>query len=301
MVYDTRFCGSELASTSDNSASASEYPYMTIKNYSAADIPVVILAGGRGTRLSEMTHEIPKPMVPIGEYPMLLHIMRYYSFYGHRKFVICLGYLGRLIKDYFLEIERNTSSISMHAGQARYTNSLVSDWEVHLVETGADTLTGTRLSRVRDYITSEHFCLTYGDGVTDLPLDKEMEFHLSHGRIGTVAAVHPPARFGNLDIGENSEVRAFVEKQPLKHDYINGGFFIFRRQFLDYLHSNENESLEAVSLITLAREGQLSAFRHSGFWQCMDTLRDVDVLRELYERGQAPWIKKAIQNQHGAS
>lgn len=274
---------------------------MVTKNYNAADIPVVILAGGRGTRLSEMTHEIPKPMVPIGEYPILLHIMRYYGFYGHRKFVVCLGYLGRLIKDYFLEIERNTSSISMHAGQARYSNSLVSDWEIHLVETGADTLTGTRLSRVREYLTGNHFCLTYGDGVSDLPLDEEMDFHFSHGKIGTVAAVHPPARFGNLDIGDNSEVRAFVEKQPLKHDFINGGFFVFQRQFLDYVDSHNNESLEAVSLITLAREGQLAAFRHSGFWQCMDTLRDVDVLRELYEQGRAPWIKEAIHNQHGAS
>jgi glucose-1-phosphate cytidylyltransferase len=263
-------------------------------DYSAADIPVVILAGGRGTRLSEMTHEIPKPMVPIGEYPMLLHIMRYYSFYGHKKFVICLGYLGSIIKDYFLNIERHTSSIGMHAGQVQYTNSMVADWEIHLVETGADALTGTRLSRVRDYLTNEHFCLTYGDGLSDLPLDKELAFHLNHRRIGTVAAVHPPARFGSLEIDENNEVRVFEEKQPLKHDYINGGFFIFRKQFLDYVHSDENESLEGESLTSLAREGQLSAFRHSGFWQCMDTLRDVDVLRELYEGGRAPWTKRAI-------
>jgi len=268
---------------------------MATQKINAADIPVVILAGGRGTRLSEMTHEIPKPMVPIGEYPVLLHIMRYYGSYGHRKFVICLGYLGRIIKDYFLEIERNTSSLSLHAGKARYTGSMVADWEINLVETGADTLTGTRLSRVRDYITSDHFCLTYGDGVTDLPLDKEMEFHLRHGRIGTVAAVHPPARFGNLDINANNEVRAFVEKQPLKHDYINGGYFIFRRKFLDYVHSHQNESLEGRSLTTLAQEGQLSAFQHCGFWQCMDTLRDVDVLREMYERGRAPWVKSKTE------
>lgn len=253
---------------------------MTIKNQSASDIPVVILAGGRGTRLSEMTHEIPKPMVPIGEYPMLLHIMRYYSSYGHKKFVICLGYLGNVIKDYFLNVERGTSSV----------NSMVSDWEVHLVETGADSLTGTRLSRVRDYLTNDHFCLTYGDGLSDLPLDKELEFHLSHGRTGTVTAVHPPARFGSLEIDDNDQVRVFAEKQLLKHDYINGGFFIFRRQFLDYLKSDENESLEGPSLTRLAQEGQLSAFRHSGFWQCMDTMRDVDVLRELYESGHAPWM-----------
>lgn len=264
---------------------------MTSKGFSAADVPVVILAGGRGTRLSEITHEIPKPMVPIGDYPVLFHIMRYYGSYGHKKFIVCLGYLGRLIKDYFIDIERNTTSLSLHGGKAQYAISEVADWDVELVETGAESLTGTRLSRVRDYIDCDHFCLTYGDGLSDLPLDKEMEFHLEHGRIGTVAAVHPPARFGNLDIGEDSEVRAFIEKQPLKHDYINGGYFIFRRQFLDYLSTTENESLEGRSLMTLARDGQLAAFRHSGFWQCMDTLRDVDVLRDLYEGGRAPWLK----------
>ncbi len=263
---------------------------MTSNAYNPADIPVVILAGGRGTRLSEITQEIPKPMVPIGEYPLLLHIMKYYGAYGHKKFVICLGYLGCTIKDYFLEIERNTSSLTLHAGKARYADSLVSDWEVNLVETGADTLTGTRLSRVQDYIDAEHFCLTYGDGVSDLPLDREIEFHIEHGLTGTVAAVHPPARFGNLEIGEGNEVRAFIEKQPLKNDFINGGFFVFRKRFFDYLDPHENESLEGRSLTTLASEGQLAAFRHSGFWQCMDTLRDVDVLRELYERGRAPWV-----------
>jgi glucose-1-phosphate cytidylyltransferase len=265
---------------------------MLIEGLNTADIPVVILAGGRGTRLSEITHEVPKPMVPIGEYPMLLHIMRYYGSYGHRKFVICLGYLGRMIKDYFLEIERNTSSLRVHGKEVRYMNSLATDWEIDLVETGADTLTGTRLSRVRDHITSEHFCVTYGDGVTDMRLDKEIEFHLNHGRVGTVCAVHPPARFGNLDISENGAVRMFVEKEPLKHDYINGGYFIFRRDFLDYVHSHQNESLEGRSLVTLAEGGQLFAFRHSGFWQCMDTLRDVEILRELYKRGDAPWVKE---------
>ena len=256
-----------------------------------ADIPVVILAGGRGTRLSEMTGTVPKPMVPIGEYPVLVHIMRYYSSYGHRKFVVCLGYLGRLIKDYFLDIERNTASLSLSKNGSKYTGSFTGDWEIHLVETGAETLTGTRLSRVREFLTADHFCLTYGDGVTDVPLDREMEFHLKHNRIGTVAAVHPPARFGNLDIGPDSGVRAFVEKQPLKHDFINGGYFIFKRQFLDYVHSEQNESLEGRSLTTLAEEGQLAAFQHTGFWQCMDTVRDVDVLRDLYERGRAPWIR----------
>jgi glucose-1-phosphate cytidylyltransferase len=217
--------------------------------------------------------------------------MRYYRSYGHRKFVVCLGHLGHIIKDYFLEINRNTANLSFRSGKFRYTNSIAADWEVHLVETGAETLTATRLSRVRDFLEGEHFCLTYGDGVTDLPLDRELAFHLEHGQIGTLAAVHPPARFGNLELAAGGQVLAFVEKQPLKHDLINGGYFIFRREFFDYMHADENESLESRLLVSLSKDGQLFAFRHDGFWQCMDTVRDVEALREMYEQGRAPWIR----------
>lgn len=264
---------------------------MKIKAMDTADIPVVILAGGRGTRLSEITHEIPKPMVSIGEYPMLLHIMRYYGAYGHRRFIICLGYLGRVIKEYFLDIDRNTSSLSFNGSAPCYSRSLISDWQIELVETGMETLTGTRLARVASYIEAPHFCLTYGDGVTDVPLDKELEYHLDHGKIGTVAAMHPPARFGNLELAPSGQVTSFVEKAPLRHDFINGGYFIFRKEFLEYLDPHHNESLETRPLEQLSKDGELHAYRHPGFWQCMDTLRDVETLRMLYAEGKAPWVR----------
>jgi glucose-1-phosphate cytidylyltransferase len=196
---------------------------MATTNTLLADVPVVILAGGRGTRLSEVTHEIPKPMVPIGEYPMLLHIMRYYASFGHRKFIVCLGYLGNVIKDYYLNIDRNTASLTLSASRPSFSHSVIADWHIELVETGAETLTGTRLARVASLLKSPHFCLTYGDGVTDIPLDKEWEYHLSHGKIGTVGAVHPPARFGNLELTAQGGVTSFIEKAPLRHDFINGG------------------------------------------------------------------------------
>lgn len=273
---------------------------MSVPAITPAEIPVVILAGGRGTRLSEVTHEIPKPMVPIGEFPMLLHIMRYYSAFGHRKFVVCLGYLGSVIKDYFLNFDRNTASLTFTGSRPSFSKSMIADWHVELVETGAETLTGTRLARAAAHLNAPHFCLTYGDGVTDLPLDRELEFHLAHGRIGTVAAVHPPARFGNLELTTEGRVTSFVEKAPLRHDFINGGYFMFRREFLDYLDAVQNESLETRPLEQLAQKGELQAFRHSGFWQCMDTLRDVETLRALHEKGKAPWIKAMAESTRAA-
>lgn len=264
---------------------------MAITDIHPADVPVVILAGGRGTRLSEVTHEIPKPMVPIGEFPMLMHIMRYYASYGHRHFIVCLGYLGSAIKDYFLNIDRNTASLTLSGSRPSFSQSLIADWHIELVETGAETLTGTRLARVASLLKTPHFCLTYGDGVTDLPLDQELAYHLSHGKIGTVGAVHPPARFGNLELRADDGVTSFIEKAPLRHDFINGGYFIFRREFLDYVKAQENESLETRPLEELSRRVQLQAYRHSGFWQCMDTLRDVETLRALHAKGKAPWIR----------
>lgn len=269
--------------------------YMIIRGFDTANIPVVLLAGGRGTRLAEMTHEIPKPMVPIGEYPMLVHIMRYYGSYGFRRFIVCLGYLGRVVKEYFLNIDRNTANLSFKGDEPRFARSFISEWEIELVETGADTLTGSRLARVADLLHEPMFCLTYGDGVTDLPLDRELEFHLSHGRIGTVGAVHPPSRFGNLQLGSNGEVQSFREKAPLQHDFINGGYFIFQREFLKYVTAEQNESLESRPLEQLASAGELFAFGHSGFWQCMDTMRDVESLRSLCERGQAPWLRRSVE------
>lgn len=257
-----------------------------------ADIPVVILAGGRGTRLMEETQVIPKPMVNIGGKPILWHIMKSYSHYGFRKFIVCLGYKGFVIKDYFLDLLKHTSSLKINtrAGSHEYLSESVSDWEISLVETGEHSLTGTRLRLVTDYIDAPHFCLTYGDGLADIPLDREWEYHLGHGKIGTVAAVHPPSRFGTLELNPENQVLSFQEKEPLQHDFINGGYFIFKREFLDRLSATENQSLESEPLTRLARDGQLRAYRHEGFWQCMDTIRDRENLEKIYEGGNAPWM-----------
>ena len=265
---------------------------MSIKLPNPATIPVVILAGGRGTRLMEETQLIPKPMVTIGGKPILLHIMRHYSAFGFKKFVICLGYKGHLIKEYFMHLPRHTSSVVVNTGTGEYAfqSDGASEWEVALVETGEHSLTGTRVAKVRSFIDAPHFCLTYGDGLSNIPIDQELEFHVRHGRLGTVAAVHPPSRFGMLDISEDGKVQSFKEKEVLPHDYINGGYFIFRREFLDRLGTVENESLESAPLRSLAEEGELHAFQHKGFWKCMDTLRDRETLEEIFDSGKAPWI-----------
>lgn len=257
------------------------------------DIPVVILAGGRGTRLMEETQVIPKPMVTIGGKPILWHIMMAYSHYGFRKFVICLGYKGYVIKEYFMNLLKHTSSVKIRSksGEFVYEADKTPDWEISLVETGENSLTGTRVKMVEGYIDAPHFCLTYGDGVCDVALDKELAFHLQHGKLGTVTAVHPPSRFGMIEISPDHQVQSFQEKEPLHHDFINGGYFMFRREFLDRLPASDNYSLESAPLTSLARDGQLAAFKHEGFWQCMDTLRDRENLEKIHDSGQAPWVK----------
>lgn len=257
-----------------------------------AEVPIVILAGGRGTRLLEETQVVPKPMVTIGGQPILLHLMRYYAAFGFRRFVLCLGYKGHVIKEYFLRLPQHTADLVVfgRSGRHRYATAPGADWEIALVETGEHSLTGTRLYHARAYLDAPHIGLTYGDGLSDLPLDRELEFHLRHGRIGTVAAVHPPSRFGMLDLDAGGRVRAFREKETLKHDYINGGFFFFRRAFLDRLSPTKNQSLESEPLAQLAAAGELMAFRHEGFWKCMDTLRDRETLEAIYEQG-APWVR----------
>ncbi|HMO50427.1 MAG TPA: sugar phosphate nucleotidyltransferase [Kiritimatiellia bacterium] len=258
-----------------------------------ADIPVVILAGGRGTRLMEETQIIPKPMVTVGGKPILWHIMMSYSHFGFRKFVVCLGYKGFVIKEYFMNLLKHTSSVKIKSksGEYAYEADRTPDWEIALVETGENSLTGTRVKMVASYIDAPHFCLTYGDGVCDIPLDREWDFHLSHDKLGTVAAVHPPSRFGMIEIANDNQVNSFQEKEPLHHDFINGGYFMFRRDFLGRLPADGNYSLESDPLTRLARDGQLAAFKHAGYWQCMDTIRDRENLEKIYDSGKAPWVR----------
>jgi len=250
---------------------------------------VVILAGGLGTRLSEETETRPKPMVEIGGQPIIWHIMKTYSSHGINEFIICLGYKGYVIKEFFsnyylhladvtFDIRNNTSVI--HAGRAE-------PWQVTLVDTGADTMTGGRLKRVKDYINGESFCMTYGDAVSTVNIADLIQFHESHGRDATVTAVRPPARFGALTI-DNGAVLGFEEKPVGDGTWINGGFFVLSPKVLDRI-SGDGTFWEKEPLETLARDGQLMAFEHDGFWQPMDTLRDKRHLEELWATGKAPW------------
>ena len=254
------------------------------------DIPIMILAGGRGTRLMEETRDIPKPMVAIGGKPILLHLMQYYSGFGFRKFIICLGYKGELIKEYFLNVRERTSTVRMHAGgQVEYETGPAGEWDITLAETGEHSLTAQRIRRAAAYVDAPIFGLTYGDGLSDVDLNAELAFHRAHGRIGTMTAVHPPARFGMMELGSDGRVLAFREKEKLHNDYINGGFFFFKKEFIARLPANENTSLEAAPLTKLAADGELFAYRHDGFWACMDTMRDRENLEKIYESGKAPW------------
>ena len=254
------------------------------------DIPIMILAGGRGTRLMEETRNIPKPMVTIGGKPVLLHLMQFYSRFGFRKFIVCLGYKGELIKEYFQNIRERTSTMRLHAGgQVEFEKGPASDWEITLAETGEHSLTALRIQRAAQYVEAPLFGLTYGDGLSDVNLDAELAFHRAHGRLGTMAAVHPPSRFGMMELGTDGKVKAFREKEKLQNDYINGGFFFFQKEFISRLSANENMSLEAAPLTQLAADGELYAFRHDGFWGCMDTMRDREELEKIYESGRAPW------------
>lgn len=230
---------------------------------------VVILAGGYGTRLSEYTETIPKPMVPIGGKPIIEHIMDVYSNYGHREFYIALGYKGDVIKKYFKNFKK--------------------DWKINLVETGSDTLTGGRLKRLEKYLANETFLLTYGDGISNIDINQLIEFHKDHKKLITISAVRPPARFGSLSL-KGSDVIKFKEKQQLGESWINGGFFVINSGFLRFL-KGDNTVLEKEPLEKAAELKELKAFRHDGFWQCMDHKLDKDYLEQLIIENKAPWIK----------
>jgi glucose-1-phosphate cytidylyltransferase len=251
-------------------------------------IKAVILAGGLGTRIAEETSVRPKPMVEIGGRPLIWHIMKTYSYYGVNDFVICCGYLGQKIKEYFLNYQRQNSDITIDmAGEIHVHHTNVEPWRVTLVDTGLETMTGGRLGRVREHVQDDpFFCMTYGDGVSDIDIGALIDFHRNHGRQATITAVTPLARFGALDL-EGDQVRRFVEKPSNEGGYINGGFFVLTPKVLDLIEGDATV-FEKNPLESLAASGQLCAFRHDGFWQPMDTLRDKTHLEELWAAG-APW------------
>ena len=250
---------------------------------------VVILAGGLGTRLAEETEVKPKPMVEIGGRPILWHIMKHYAHYGFQEFFIALGYKGEVINRYFLDYYtlNGSMTINLSNGDVQVHSKECEDWIVHLMDTGLHTLTGGRVKRLEPWLKDETFMVTYGDGVSDIDLPDLLRFHRSHGRLATVTAVRPPARFGGL-IFDGDLVAEFTEKPQAGEGWINGGFLVFEPGVFDYLEG-DNTSLEADTLERLAADGQLAAYRHDRFWQCMDTLRDVRLLERLWQSGNPPW------------
>lgn len=250
---------------------------------------VIILAGGLGTRLAEYTNLIPKPMVLIGDKPILWHIMNYYSKYNHKDFYIALGYKSEIIKDYFLNYHLINSDFTadLSDGSIEIHNSQNINWKVNLINTGLKTKTGGRLKRLKKHIGQETCMLTYGDGLSNVDLDELLKFHKSHGKLVTVTAVHPAARFGELII-KNNIVTHFQEKPQIKSGWINGGYFIFEPGFLDLI-KDDNIMLESEPLELAAKQNQLMAYLHKEFWQCMDTKRDKDLLDQMWLSNDAPW------------
>ena len=250
----------------------------------------VILAGGYGTRISEETDSIPKPMVEIGGKPILWHIMKYYSQFGINEFIICCGYLGYVIKEYFSNYFLHNSDLTLDFSSNKSTihAEFSEPWKVTLVDTGQDTMTGGRLLRVKDYLKGDNFFLTYGDGLSNVDLNLLKDFHNKHKKAATLTAVFPPGRFGALEITSNNAIRSFQEKPKGDGSKINGGFFVFSNQIFDYIE-NDSTVLEEFPLQKLAKDSELMAFNHDGFWQPMDTLRDKNLLEDLWKNKKAPW------------
>lgn len=249
----------------------------------------VILAGGLGTRISEESHLRPKPMIEIGGRPILWHIMKIYSRYGINDFVICLGYKGYVIKEYFANYFLHMSDVTfdMSKNEMEVHQRNVEPWRVTLVDTGETTLTGGRLRRVRQHLDDQPFCFTYGDGVADIDIGALVDFHRAHGKAATVTAIQPPGRYGALNL-EGDAVRSFQEKPAGDGAWINGGFFVLNPSVIDLI-SGDQISWEGDPLTQLAREDKLMAYPHTGFWQAMDTLRDKNQLEEIWQSGRAPW------------
>jgi len=250
---------------------------------------VIILAGGFGTRLSEYTDIMPKPMLPIGGKPILWHIMQTYAKFGHKDFYLALGYKAEVIKDYFLNYRALNADFTIDLATGEFTSRQVDyiDWKVTLVNTGESTMTGGRVKRMKEFIGNETFMLTYGDGVSDINLDQLLDFHRHHGKMVTMSAVRPAARFGELVI-DNDKVEIFKEKPQMHDGWINGGFFIIEPKFFDFI-DGDHILLEREPLEKMTKLGELMAYKHNSFWHCMDTKRDHDLLEDLWKKGSAPW------------
>lgn len=254
---------------------------------------VVILAGGLGTRISEESHLRPKPMIEICGNPILWHIMKYYSSFGYNDFIICCGYKGYVIKEYFADYYLHRSDITFDFSRDNEMivhNNIAEPWRVTIIDTGLNTQTGGRISRIRKFIGNEPFMLTYGDGVSDVNIAALVKYHNEKGKIATMTAIQPGGKFGVLDIADDNSINRFTEKGKEDGGWINGGFMVLEPKIFDYLTDDPNLIFERQPLETIAAEGQLTAFKHEGFWQCMDTLRDRVYLEHLIETGQAPWM-----------
>lgn len=253
---------------------------------------VVVLCGGKGTRISEETEFRPKPLVRIGQMPILWHIMKIYAYYGFKDFILCVGYKGDMIKDYFLHYETINNDFTVQLGDHNkiqfHNNHDETDWRVTIVDTGGEAQTGARIKRVEKYIDSDLFMVTYGDGVANMDIGRLVKFHQQHNKTGTITGVHPPSRFGELIIN-NHQLIQFHEKPQVKEGLINGGFFVFHRKFLEYLSDDDNCYLEREPLERLTSEGNLMIYAHDDFWQCVDTCRELQLLNNLWESSNPPW------------
>jgi len=258
----------------------------------SGSIKVVILCGGAGTRLREETEYRPKPMVNIGDRPILWHIMKYFSKYGLKDFVLALGYKGEMIKNYFCQYELMHNDVTIELGQPDnlriHHSHDEAGWKITLANTGEKTLKGARLKKVEKYITDETFMLTYGDGIADVDINALLAFHKAHGKLATVTGINPAARFGELET-DGDRVVSFIEKPENGAGLVNGGFFVFNKPIFDYLDVDDLCDLEFGPLEKIAKDGQLMVYKHRGFWACMDTLRDMEYLNKLWDDGQAKW------------
>lgn len=254
---------------------------------------VVILAGGLGTRISEESHLRPKPMIEIGGNPILWHIMKYYSYYGYNEFIICCGYKGYMIKEYFADYYLHRSDITFDFSDENKMivhNNVAEPWKVTIIDTGLNSQTGARIKRVQKYIGNERFMLTYGDGVSDVDINALLSHHEKRGKYATMTAIQPGGRFGVLDIDRSNNIKRFTEKAKEDGGWINGGFMVLEPEIFNYLNDDPQLVFERAPLENAAKDGQLSAYKHNGFWQCMDTMRDRIILEELIDKKKAPWM-----------